>query len=221
MSRRAGTPTKKKQPQPSMKKSERVMNESEEAVRTHKLAMRNKDDEIEKQELLIQNALKANRLDKAKFESRQLVRLRQERKNMESQVDRLCDGQSVYRDTMGEMRVQQHLSQMSKETTRLFQTTDMADLYEAGTQSDWHEEGLAELRAITSPSEEKQSQRDEEVERVMTEMRAQMESSNNTNTSNNINESRTTNRATTTTRQSPSKATSGKYSRANDLLTYL
>jgi hypothetical protein len=199
--------------QPSLRKSERVMNESEEAVRTQSLAMRNKDDDIEKQEQRVRTALANGKEKQATYEAAELRRLRLERASMESQIDRLREGQLGFRDVLGEFQTQQHLRNMSEEASRLFKTTDLAGMVKAGVESDWHTEGLSELREVTGASEEKQSQRTNEVDSILEEMRSQVTTPPPVNNTNAV-------IAQQKTAARPVKSQS-KYRQADDLLTFL
>ena len=218
--------------EPSLKKSERVLNEAQETVRTLTLALRDKESEIEKQEKRVMAAIKAGDAAKEKRETNILINLRRECSSIESRLERLNEGKLVFQDTLGEFQTQKHLRNMSDETTQLFKTSDTAGMVEAGAQTDWHTEGLLELRAMTGASEEKQAQRNEENERVRAELRARMQQSEDATES-------TTASATTTAvarnplvntngavvgggkRQATTTAPKGKYSEADKLLTFL
>jgi hypothetical protein len=206
-----------KQPVKPGNQQTKVLNDTKEKIRVQKLALRDKDAEIREQQNSLDRALVEGNDWQAQQDARDLERLRRERISMSSQLDKLSESLHGYSDFMGEIDTQKRIQAMNEQKDRVFQESDLVGLFQSGQKSETHDIGLDELRRVTSPSEEKQTQKNQAVDSLMAEARARLQAKNNTNTT-------TTPVVVQPTAQPAMRRTnnnSSKYSQADDLIDFL
>ncbi len=192
----------------------RVMNETQEQIRSLGLQLRDLETNLERKESEVAQLLAQKRNAQAARTAQEVVRMRRERDSLFSQKEKLSECQSGFRQFVGQLETQQRVSEINKEQSKMFESVDVVGLMGAGEEAMANEFGLEDLLKATAPTEEQQAQKANEVEAVLAEFRATTETTTTTTRPSVV----TT--TTTTTNNNSAKQPRSKYSQADNLLDF-